>query len=93
MHGANISVSAGSKISRMTKNSHFGGETFFIYFFFFKFYLKMRKCHAFAQGGGVEYFCDRNQSGARVNGAINSAAEDLCESWEMKKRQMGILTQ
>lgn len=88
MHGANSSVSAGSKIRRMNTNSHFGGETFF-----FKFYLKMRKCHAFAQGGGVEYLCDRNQSGARVNCAINSAVEKLCGSWEMKKRQMGILTQ
>lgn len=35
------------------------------------------------------YFCDRKQSRARVNSAINSAAEKLCGSWKMKNRQMG----
>lgn len=42
---ANISDSAGSQIRRMNKNSVFGGRLFF------KCYLKMRKCHAFAQRG------------------------------------------
>lgn len=42
---------------------------------------------------GVEYFCDRKQSGVSVSGAINSAAEKLCESWKMRERQKGNLTQ
>lgn len=45
----------------------------------------MSKCHAFAQEG-LEYFCDRKQSGARVNGAINSA---VVKVGKMKNRQMG----
>lgn len=72
VRGANISDSADSRIRRMNKNSLFGGGGC---------YLKMRKCQAFAPEG-VEYVCGRKQSGARVDGAINSAAEKVCESWK-----------
>lgn len=41
---------------------------------------------------GVEYFCDRKQSGARVNGAISSAVEKFgVRLGKMKSRQTGIL--
>lgn len=92
--GANISDSAGFQISRMNKKSLFGcgvgcGEG------------DIKKKKVLFENEkmpcvcpeGVEYFCDRKQCGARVNGAINSAVEKLCESWKMKKRQMGNLTQ
>lgn len=52
----------------------------------------MRKCQAFAQRGWNISVTEK-QSGARVNGAINSAVEKLCESWKMKNRQTGNLTQ
>lgn len=36
-----------------------------------------------------EYFCDRKKSRVKVNGAINSVVEKLCENWQTKNRQMG----
>ncbi len=86
--GANISDSADSQIRRMNKNSLFGGRHLKKEEVLFENEKMPCVCPE-----GVEYFCDRKQSAARVNGAINSAVVKLCESWKKKNRQMGILTQ
>lgn len=87
MLGTNVSDSADSQIRRMNKNSVFRGDIEKK-----KVLFENEKMPCVCPEG-VEYFCDRKQSGAKVNGAINSAVEKLCESWKMKNRQMGNLTQ
>lgn len=78
-----MQISLTQEVRRVSKNSLFGGRGGGLKR---KCYLKIRKCHAYAQRG-VEYFCDRKQSGASVNDTVNCAVEKLYES-----RQMGILT-
>lgn len=84
-----MQISLTQEVRRVNKNSLFGGRGGGLKR---KCYLKIRKCHAYAQRG-VEYFCDRKQSGASVNDTVNCAVEKLYESRrKMKNRQMGILT-